>query len=158
MTVQKTILYRVYPIGELAIADDGTGISDIFVRGSRPALNAAQGTTPLLERAARELDEYFSGGRRSFTVPLSLGGTPFQRLVWQALKKIPYGQTRSYGDIARAVGRPKGFRAVGMANNRNPVLIMVPCHRVVGKDGGLTGFACGLGVKRYLLELERKNA
>lgn len=151
----KTVLYRKYPIGELAIAEDGKGISDIFLRESRPDFEATPGVTPLLEQAAGELDEYFAGKRKDFTVPVALHGTPFQKAVWQALREIPYGQTRSYGEIACAVGSPRGFRAVGLACKRNPVLFMVPCHRVVGRNGGLTGFACGLEVKGFLLELER---
>ncbi len=102
----------------------------------------------------RELDEYFAGKRREFTFALDLRGTDFQLACWRALVAIPYGETRSYGDIARAVGRPQGFRAVGMANNRNPVAIVVPCHRVIASDGTLCGYGGGLDVKRKLLELE----
>ena len=101
-----------------------------------------------------ELDEYFAGKRREFTFALDLRGTEFQLACWRALIAIPYGETRSYGDIARAVGRPQGFRAVGMANNRNPVAIVVPCHRVIASDGTLCGYGGGLDVKRRLLELE----
>jgi O-6-methylguanine DNA methyltransferase len=101
-----------------------------------------------------ELEEYFAGERRAFTFSLDLRGTDFQRACWRALLAIPYGETRSYGDIARAVGRPQGFRAVGMANNRNPVAIVVPCHRVIASDGTLCGYGGGLDVKRKLLELE----
>jgi methylated-DNA-[protein]-cysteine S-methyltransferase len=102
----------------------------------------------------RELEEYFAGQRRAFSFPLDLRGTDFQRACWQALLQIPYGETRSYADIARAVGRPQGFRAVGMANNRNPVAIVVPCHRVVASDGTLCGYGGGLDIKRQLLQLE----
>jgi len=102
----------------------------------------------------RELEQYFAGQRRQFTFPLDLRGTDFQRACWHALLAIPYGETRSYGDIARAVGRPQGFRAVGMANNRNPVAIVVPCHRVIASDGTLCGYGGGLDVKRKLLQLE----
>ncbi len=102
----------------------------------------------------RELEEYFAGKRRKFSFTLDLRGTDFQRACWQALLAIPYGETRSYGDIARAVGRPQGFRAVGMANNRNPVAIVVPCHRVIASDGTLCGYGGGLDIKRRLLELE----
>jgi len=101
-----------------------------------------------------ELEEYFAGDRRKFTCPLDLRGTDFQLACWRALIAIPYGQTRTYGDIARAVGRPQGFRAVGMANNRNPIAIVVPCHRVIASDGTLCGYGGGLEVKRKLLELE----
>lgn len=101
-----------------------------------------------------ELEEYFSGRRRQFDFPLDLRGTDFQLACWQALLAIPYGETRTYADIARAVARPQGFRAVGMANNRNPVAIVVPCHRVIASDGTLCGYGGGLDVKRKLLELE----
>jgi O-6-methylguanine DNA methyltransferase len=102
----------------------------------------------------RELEEYFAGARRQFSFPLDLRGTEFQLACWRALIAIPYGETRSYGDIARAVGRPQGFRAVGMANNRNPIAIVVPCHRVIASDGTLCGYGGGLEIKRKLLELE----
>jgi len=101
-----------------------------------------------------ELEEYFAGKRREFSFPLDLRGTDFQLACWRALLAIPYGETRSYADIARAVGKPNAFRAVGMANNRNPVAIVVPCHRVIASDGGLCGYGGGLDVKRKLLELE----
>jgi O-6-methylguanine DNA methyltransferase len=101
-----------------------------------------------------ELEEYFVGKRRAFTFPLDLRGTDFQLACWRALLAIPYGETRSYADIARAVGKPNAFRAVGMANNRNPVAIVVPCHRVIASDGTLCGYGGGLDVKRKLLELE----
>src|ERR1700691_4062279 len=107
-----------------------------------------------LQAYASELEEYFAGKRREFTFPLDLRGTEFQKACWRALLAIPYGETRSYGDIARAVGKPHGFRAVGMANNRNPVAIVVPCHRVIAAEGRLGGYGGGLDVKRKLLELE----
>ena len=102
----------------------------------------------------RELGQYFAGERRAFDFPLDLRGTDFQIACWRALLAIPYGETRTYGDIARAVGRPQGFRAVGMANNRNPLAIVVPCHRVIASDGTLCGYGGGLDIKRRLLELE----
>jgi O-6-methylguanine DNA methyltransferase len=101
-----------------------------------------------------ELSEYFSGQRREFSFPLDLRGTDFQLACWRALLKIPYGETRSYADVARAVGKANAFRAVGMANNRNPIAIVVPCHRVIASDGTLCGYGGGLDVKRRLLELE----
>jgi O-6-methylguanine DNA methyltransferase len=101
-----------------------------------------------------ELEQYFAGKRRQFDFPLDLRGTEFQISCWQALVEIPYGETRSYADIARAVGKPNAFRAVGMANNRNPIAIVVPCHRVIASDGGLCGYGGGLDIKRKLLELE----
>ena len=102
----------------------------------------------------RELEEYFAGKRREFTFPLDLRGTDFQVKCWRALLAIPYGETRSYADIARAVRKPQAFRAVGMANNRNPIAIVVPCHRVIASDGTLCGYGGGLDIKRRLLELE----
>lgn len=114
--------------------------------------------TPLLRQTADQLDEYFQGSRRVFDVPLSPQGTEFERTVWKALQAIPYGETRSYGDIARRIGRPSACRAVGQANNRNPVGIIIPCHRVIGADGKLTGYASGLTIKQYLLELEQGSA
>lgn len=102
----------------------------------------------------QELEEYFAGTRREFRFPLDLRGTEFQVACWRALLAIPYGETRTYGDIARKVRRPQGFRAVGMANNRNPIAIVVPCHRVIASDGSLCGYGGGLDIKRKLLELE----
>jgi O-6-methylguanine DNA methyltransferase len=107
-----------------------------------------------MQAYVNQLEEYFSGARRRFDFPLDLRGTDFQIACWQALLAIPYGETRSYADIARAVGKPNAFRAVGMANNRNPIAIVVPCHRVIASDGGLCGYGGGLDVKRKLLELE----
>jgi methylated-DNA-[protein]-cysteine S-methyltransferase len=104
-----------------------------------------------------ELEEYFNGQRREFSFPLDLRGTPFQLACWNSLLKIPYGETCSYGDIARAIGHPHAYRAVGMSNNRNPIAIIVPCHRVVASNGSLCGYGGGLDVKRKLLDLERAN-
>jgi O-6-methylguanine DNA methyltransferase len=111
-------------------------------------------STGAMQAYVRELEEYFAGQRREFSFALDLRGTDFQLACWRALLAIPYGETRTYADIARAVGRPQGFRAVGRANNRNPVAIVVPCHRVIASDGTLCGYGGGLEVKRKLLELE----
>ena len=148
------VLYRDYPIGTLGLADDGIGISRVFLLRPDAEYGLPEGETALTRQAAAELDEYFSGSRKAFTVPLSPHGTAFQLAVWAALRAIPYGQTRTYGEIAAAAGRPRAARAVGMANHDNPLLIFTPCHRVVGKGGALTGFACGLEVKGRLLALE----
>lgn len=102
----------------------------------------------------RQLDEYFAGTRKTFDLKLAPSGTPFQMSVWRALQTVPYGQTASYGDIAQKVGNPKASRAIGMANHHNPLPIVIPCHRIIGKDGSLTGFGGGLDLKRRLLELE----
>lgn len=125
-----------------------------FGRLSRPG---EEGPTALLEETARQLREYFAGQRREFSLPLSPRGTAFQRQVWEALCTIPYGETRSYGEIARQIGSPKACRAVGMANHRNPISIVIPCHRVVGAHGTLTGYGGGLAAKEFLLRLEREN-
>ena len=110
-----------------------------------------------LDMAAQQLEEYFSGSRREFDIPMDMGGTDFQKKCWQALMEIPYGETRSYSDIAMQVGSPKGVRAVGMANHVNPIPIIVPCHRVVGKNGSLTGYAGGLDMKTWLIEHEKRH-
>jgi len=111
----------------------------------------------LTVEAIRQIDEYFAGKRKEFKLPLDLEGTPFQKAVWQQLALIPYGKTVSYKQIAIASGSPNGARAVGMACNKNPIPIIIPCHRVVGSNGGLTGFACGTDTKQSLLELESHN-
>jgi O-6-methylguanine DNA methyltransferase len=113
-----------------------------------------QDSLSAMQGYVRELEEYFAGRRRKFSFPLDLRGTEFQLACWRALVAIPYGETRTYADIARAVGRPQGFRAVGMANNRNPVAIVVPCHRVIASDGTLCGYGGGLDTKHKLLQLE----
>ena len=129
---------------------DGDGLCALRFAAAGEEMDAA----PVLMQAERELEEYFAGRRTAFSVPLSMHGTPFQMAVWAALRAIPYGETRSYGELARRIGRPGACRAVGMANHVNPLPILVPCHRVVGADGHLTGYAGGLDVKKYLLELE----
>ena len=111
--------------------------------------------TPLLAQAINQLEAYFSGERTAFDLPLGAEGTEFQRSVWEALLRIPYGETRSYGQIAEAIGKPKAGRAVGMANHRNPIAIIIPCHRVIGSDGSLVGYGGGINVKTFLLQLER---
>ena len=119
------------------------GISDAICRD-----------TPLLLEARRQLEEYFAGLRAAFSLPLAPEGTDFQKAVWRELENIPYGETRTYGQIAKALGNPKANSAVGMANHKNPVAIMIPCHRVIGADGSLTGYADGLDIKETLLRLE----
>ena len=144
------------PLGIYTVAEDGEGICALFF-GERPGKEKwRMQETPLLKRAAAQMAEYFSGARRSFDLPLSLKGTPFQMADWAALREIPYGQTRCYQQIAEQLGNPKACRAVGMANNRNPVAVIIPCHRVLGKDGKLVGYAGRLSVKQGLLALEQK--
>ena len=111
--------------------------------------------TPLIKEAYRQLSEYLIGERKRFDLPLHPRGTMFQQQVWKALCDIPYGETRSYKEIAEAIGNPKAVRAVGMANNRNPLLIVIPCHRVIGANGKLVGYAAGIEMKEYLLKLEK---
>ena len=141
------------PVGDLTLTEEDGALTGLYF--GRRSLEGEEGLTALLERASRQLEEYFAGKRKQFDLPLSLRGTEFQRQVWAALRDIPYGETRSYGQIAQAVGRPKAVRAVGMANHRNPISIIVPCHRVVGADGSLTGYGGGLENKKFLLALER---
>jgi methylated-DNA-[protein]-cysteine S-methyltransferase len=111
--------------------------------------------TPLIRKAAKQLNEYLAGRRKTFELPLDPEGTPFQKAVWKTLTGIPYGESRTYKDIAETVGNPKACRAVGMANNKNPIAILIPCHRVIGAGGKLVGYAGGLDIKKKLLELEK---
>lgn len=143
------------PIGTLRLVSDGESLVSIEFEGRwGNGDDILAGNDPVLAACARQLTEYFAGERRGFDLPLAPAGTDFQRAVWAALAAIPYGEVRSYRDIARAIGRPAAVRAVGAANGRNPLPIVVPCHRVVGSDGSLTGFAGGLDIKRRLLHLE----
>ncbi len=142
------------PLESYTMAEDGEGICALYF-GQRPVPKEwVKKETPLLKEAARQMKEYFSGDRKQFSLPLSLTGTPFQLADWAALQAIPYGQTRCYQQIAEQLGNPKACRAVGFANNRNPVAVIIPCHRVLGKDGKLVGYAGGLAVKEGLLKLE----
>ena len=138
------------PVGPIALAEENGALVRVEF-GIQPCCG---GDTPLLREAEGQLIAYFEGRLRTFDLPVDLRGTPFQQAVWRALRDIPFGETRSYGEIARAVGNPRASRAVGMANNRNPISIIVPCHRVIGADGSLTGYGGGLDVKRFLLRLE----
>ena len=148
------------PVGALTVAASAAGVRAVlWGRDDAPAASAEIGAAgeraaAWLERALRELDEYFRGERRRFDVPLDLRGSPFQRLVWDALTDIPHGETRTYGAVAARIGRPAAARAVGAATGRNPAPVIVPCHRVVGANGALTGFAGGIATKRALLALE----
>lgn len=141
------------PLGQMGLGEEEGAITRLYLPGV-PTPRLMSRPTPLLEEGRRQLLDYLAGNREYFELPLSPKGTPFQKKVWNALRAIPYGQTRSYRDIALAVDCPRGFRAVGMANNRNPIPILIPCHRVVGADGSLTGYAGGLELKRALLTLE----
>lgn len=149
------------PLGELRlIAADGA-LCGVYLPDPRwppAALGDERPDEPVLLQARRELAEYFAGARRSFSVPTRAAGTEFQRAVWSALTQIGFGETRSYGDLARALARPTATRAVGAANGRNPLSIIVPCHRVIGSDRSLTGYAGGLARKQWLLEHEARLA
>lgn len=144
------------PLGKICIGEDGTGISNLFFGEREIPTSWKQERTPLLDRGFEQIQEYLAGTRKTFDLPLSLHGTPFQMADWNALQQIPYGQTRTYEQIAQALKNPKACRAVGMANNRNPVAVLIPCHRVVGKNGSLVGYAGGLEIKEALLSLEQK--
>lgn len=140
-------------------ADAETGNRTIEADAARWGQDACPGgytvvETALIKEAAKQLKEYLDGKRKVFDIPLALEGTPFQKSVWKALQDIPYGETRSYGEIAESIGQPRACRAVGMANNKNPIAIFVPCHRVIGSDGKLVGYASGLDIKERLLAME----
>ncbi|MBP3648074.1 MAG: methylated-DNA--[protein]-cysteine S-methyltransferase [Clostridia bacterium] len=141
------------PIGALTLVEEDGALTE--VRFGEKAQGVMLKSTELLERAARELDEYFRGERRAFTIPLNPHGTPFQKRCWDALCRIPCGETRTYAQQAAMIGNPKACRAVGMGNHRNPLPIFIPCHRVIGKNGTLTGYAGGLDIKETLLNIER---
>lgn len=144
------------PVGGLTLVSDGSALVICGFEGRQP-MRGARGTRPdrVLDLARRELDAFFAGRFREFTVPLAPRGTPFQQRVWNALREIPYGETRAYGQIAARIGARDAVRAVGAANGVNPIAIIIPCHRVIGANGSLTGFGGGLDRKRFLLELER---
>ena len=155
--VSKTI---PSPVGRLTLVASDKGLAAVLWENDSPrrvplAITGEDSKHPVLREAERQLKEYFAGKRTSFDLPLDFHGTDFQKRVWKALLKIPFGETRSYAQIARALGKPTAMRAVGAANGKNPISIIAPCHRVIGKDGTLTGFAGGLKAKAHLLALER---
>ena len=139
------------------IEEDGAIVAVQFARETAVEEALEYKTTPVLQEAKRQLEEYFAGKRTVFDLPLNPTGTVFQKQVWAQLQQIPYGETRSYSQIATAIGNPKASRAVGGANNKNPIGIIVPCHRVIGANGALVGYAGGLDLKEKLLQLERDN-
>jgi len=149
------------PVGPLFLAASGRGLVRLEFESRVQKMNATairlQESASVLAPYLRQLNEYFAGERREFSVPLDLRGTEFQKACWHALLEIPYGETRSYRDIAQAIGNPDACRAVGMSNNRNPVAIIVPCHRVIASSGSLCGYGGGLELKRTLLALEESN-
>lgn len=158
-----TILYDIFdsPIGKLTVATDRTSIIALHIEGDRyftavPTHWTRDKNEPLLQQARTELEEYFSGKRTTFDLPLSPTGTEFQKQVWDALRTISAGTTTTYGDLAQKIGRPKAVRAVGTAIGRNPICIIVPCHRVLASNGALGGYVAGTDRKQDLLSLEKK--
>lgn len=148
------------PLGKMILQSNLEGLSGAwFTTENTMPLELGEYTEscPILVQTINQLGEYFSGKRKEFDLPLSAKGSEFQQKIWQILRSIPYGETWSYGQLAQAVGQPKAARAVGMANSKNPISIIVPCHRVIGKNGTLTGYAGGIERKAYLLELEQKH-
>lgn len=144
------------PVGPLTLISDGKALVRLdFENPKYPGPKAPAGRDPILDSARRELDAFFNGRLKVFESPVAPRGTPFQERVWKALLTIPFGVTRTYGQIAAKIGNPTAFRAVGLANGRNPIAIIVPCHRVIGADGSLTGYGGGEDRKRLLLDLEQ---
>lgn len=148
----RNVFYYNTKIGKLRIEDEGNYIVSVSTFDGNEPEQIQE--TALIKATYLQLKEYFDGKRTTFDIPIRLEGTSFQTKVWEALRKIPYGETRSYGEIAKQIGSPKGARAVGGANHNNPILIIVPCHRVIGASGALVGFGAGIPVKEMLLKLE----
>ncbi|MEZ8098937.1 methylated-DNA--[protein]-cysteine S-methyltransferase [Vibrio bivalvicida] len=155
--------YTTYtsPLGIMTLQADDDGLLGAWfeTQTTQPNnLGAYKENDPILTKAIKQLEEYFSGFRTEFELPISAKGTVFQQKVWQVLTTIPFGETCSYQDLANAIGNPKAVRAVGLANGKNPVSVIVPCHRVIGKSGKLTGYAGGVEIKAKLLELEKRGS
>lgn len=150
------IFYYEYPLGFMTLGCSNKGLTYALF-GKQKVCGYEEKEAPLLAKANQELAEYFSIKRKTFDIPLDPSGTLFQKNVWNSLTHIPYGETRTYGEIAKESGNEKASRAVGLANHHNPLAIFIPCHRVIGKNGTLTGYAGGLSVKEYLLHLEKGN-
>lgn len=147
------------PVGPLTLHSDGAALTGVeFDNPKHPLAPSPPGEDDVLAEARRQLDAYFAGRLRAFSLPTRAKGTAFQQRVWAELAKIPFGVTRSYGALAAAIGNPNASRAVGLANGRNPISIVVPCHRVIGANGALTGFGGGVDRKHFLLELEQRQA
>ena len=158
----KYIKYVNFKLGKIGIVEENGKIVKIVIINKNDENNKnvddfIEKDTKLLVKAKNELEEYFEGKRKEFDLPLKQEGTEFQKKVWNALSKIPYGEKRTYKEIAKMIGNEKASRAVGMANNKNNIPIIIPCHRVIGSNGKLVGYALGLDMKQYLLDLESKN-
>lgn len=147
-------LHFTSPIGTLCVEDNDKALTALYIDNSGDTSGDCE--SELLLRTKAEVLEYFNGKRQEFDIPLDPSGTGFQLKVWNYLRKIPYAQTCSYSDIAKDIGRPKACRAVGGANGKNPIMIIIPCHRVIGKSGDIVGFSAGVEIKKYLLALEEK--
>lgn len=154
----KNLYFYNTNIGKIGIADNGKAITNVYFNESPQLKDTEIKETDLLKEAAQQLKDYLAGKRKSFNIPLMPEGTEFQQNVWKALQQIPYGKTCTYGEIARKIGNPKACRAVGMANNKNPIGIFIPCHRVIGANGRLVGYAGGLEMKEHLLAIEKINS
>lgn len=144
------------PIGLLMITATDEAIIGVKPTGYEENIVENEVSYIVAQKCKTELEEYFTGKRKSFDLPLKQEGTEFQKQVWKQLKRIPYGETRTYGEVAKLMGNSKAARAIGMANHNNPILILVPCHRVIGADGSLTGYSAGIEAKKYLLEFEKR--
>ncbi|MDF2985487.1 MAG: methylated-DNA/protein-cysteine methyltransferase [Eubacterium sp.] len=159
----KNIFYYDTVIGCIGIAEEDNYITNVVFENDVLPVKSKENhelvvhETQVIREAAQQLDEYLKGERQLFSIPLAPEGTPFMKEVWNGLCRIPYGESRSYKEIAGTVGNPKAYRAVGLANNRNPIPVFIPCHRVIGSNGKLTGYRGGLEVKQKLLELEKGN-
>ena len=153
-------IYQTFasPIGDLWICQTGNALTGLTIGPPGDPTGLCRDQTPLLTETARQLSAYFDGRLRQCAPPPDPAGTPFRKKVWQALRAIPYGQTRTYKEIALQVDSPRASRAVGQANHFNPIMILIPCHRVIGADGRLTGYAYATDVKQFLLDLERRNS
>jgi len=156
--VEQNLYFFETPVGTLGIVENGVAITEVYFEKENRHMDVRLAETKLIKETCTQLQEYFEGKRKAFNLPLAPKGTPFQLKVWNALQNIPYGETRSYKDIAIAAGNFQASRAVGMANNRNPISIIIPCHRVIGSNGKLVGYGGGLHIKEYLLDLEKQTS
>lgn len=156
--MEQNLYFFETPVGTLGIVENGVAITEVYFEKENRHMDVMLAETKLIKETCKQLQEYFEGKRKAFNLPLAPKGTPFQLKVWNALQNIPYGETRSYKDIAIAAGNFQASRAVGMANNRNPISIIIPCHRVIGSNGKLVGYGGGLHIKEYLLDLEKQTS
>ncbi|WP_209512844.1 methylated-DNA--[protein]-cysteine S-methyltransferase [Sedimentibacter acidaminivorans] len=143
-------------IGKIGISENGKAVTNIYFENESLENKVQLVETPLIKNAFEQIKEYLNGKRKTFDFPIELNGTEFQKSVWRALQEIPYGETKTYKEIAIAIGNEKACRAVGMANNKNPLPIVIPCHRVIGANGKLVGYAGGLNIKENLIKIENK--